>query len=153
MLQLINYCLQVIHDLMDHPVERFVEKLTYWGSDSHDDAVSGVLDEVDDVAVVKRVDIHVVDGEDAVADVEAAAALGRRARDDPSDGGAGARHGGYYHKAEALVLAPRHSHVVGVRLGTAAVPICGKEYRVNIARRCLNFICLFFLHGGPSVCK
>ena len=126
MLQLINYCQQVIHDLMDHPVEGFVEKLTYWGSDSHDDAVSGVLDEVDDVAVVKRVDIHVVDGEDAVADVEAAAALGRRAWDDPADCGAGARHGGYYHKAEALVLAPRHSHVVGVRLGAATVPICRK---------------------------
>ena len=106
--------------------DRFVNTLTYWGSDSHDDAVSGVLDEVDDVAVVKRVDIHVVDGEDAVADVEAAAALGRRARDDPADGRAGARHRGNYHKAEALVLAPRHRHVVGVRLGATAEAICRK---------------------------
>ena len=103
---------------------RIGDKLTYWGSDSHHDAVSRVLDEVDDVAVVKRVDVDVVDGEDAVADVEAAAALGRRARDDPADGRAGARHRGNYHKAEALVLAPRHRHVVGVRLGATTVPIC-----------------------------
>ena len=103
--------------------DRFVNTLTYWGSDSHDDAVSRVLDEVDNVPVVKRVDVDVIDGEDAVADVESAAALGRRARDDPADGGAGARHGGYYHKAEALVLAPRHRHVVRVRLGAATVTI------------------------------
>ena len=103
---------------------RFGEKLTYWGSDSHHDAVSRVLDEVDDVSVVKRVDVDVVDGEDAVADVEASAALGRRARDDPTDSRAGARHRGNYHKAEALVLAPRHRHVVGVRLGATTIPIC-----------------------------
>ena len=103
---------------------RFGCKLTYWGSDSHHDAVSRVLDEVDDVSVVKRVDVDVVDGEDAVADMEAAAALGRRARDDPADGRAGARHRGNYHKAEALVLAPRHRHVVRVRLGATTVPIC-----------------------------
>ena len=47
--------------------EKSVEKLTYWGSDSHDDAVSRVLDEVDDVAVVEGVDVHVVHRQDSVS--------------------------------------------------------------------------------------
>ena len=63
--------------------------LTYWGSDSQRHAVAALLDQVDDVAVVQGVDVHVVDGEDPVADLQAAASLRRRAwgaGDEPGQG-------------------------------------------------------------------
>ena len=53
--------------------------LTYWGSDSQRHAVPALLDQVDDVAVVQGVDVHVVDGEDAVTHLQPAAPLRRRA--------------------------------------------------------------------------
>jgi len=36
--------------------------LTDGRSDGHDDAVAGILDEVDDVAMVQGIDVHAVDG-------------------------------------------------------------------------------------------
>ena len=57
---------------------RIGDKLTYWGSDSHDDAVSRVLDEVDDVAVVEGVDVHVVHRQDPVTHLQPPAPLGGR---------------------------------------------------------------------------
>ena len=49
--------------------------LTYGRSDSQGDAVPALLDEVDDVSVVEGVDLHVVDGQDSVSDLQSAAAL------------------------------------------------------------------------------
>ena len=40
---------------------------TYRGPDSQRDAVAALLDEVDDVAVVEGVDVHVVHRQDAVS--------------------------------------------------------------------------------------
>ena len=45
--------------------------LTYGRSDSQGDAVPALLDEVDDVAVVEGVDVHVVHRQDAVSHLEA----------------------------------------------------------------------------------
>ena len=59
--------------------------LTYWVSDCHDDRVPGVLDEVDDVAVVHAGNVDVVDGQDPVTHVETTATLGRRSGDYPTD--------------------------------------------------------------------
>lgn len=73
--------------------------------------------------MVKGVDVHVVDGQDAVSNVESPAALGGRTGDDPPDGGAGARDGRDYHKAKALVLAAGHGDVVGIGLWSAAIAI------------------------------
>ena len=47
--------------------------LTYGRSDSQGDAVPALLDEVDDVAVVEGVDVHVVHRQDAVSHLEASA--------------------------------------------------------------------------------
>ena len=52
--------------------------LTYWVSDCHDDRVPGVLDEVDDVAVVEGVDVHVVHRQDPVTHLQPPAPLGGR---------------------------------------------------------------------------
>ena len=41
--------------------------LTYGRSDSQGDAVPALLDEVDDVAVVEGVDVHVVHRQDSVS--------------------------------------------------------------------------------------
>ena len=54
-------------------------------SDCHDDRVPGVLDEVDDVAVVHTGDVDVVDRQDPVTHVEPTAPLGRRPGDYPTD--------------------------------------------------------------------
>ena len=59
--------------------------LTYWVSDRHDDRVAGVLDEVNDVAVVHAGDVDVVDGQDPVSDVEPAATLRWGACNDSTD--------------------------------------------------------------------
>ena len=66
--------------------------------------------------MVQVVDVHVVDGQDPVSHVQLAAPLGRGALDDAADGRARSRHGRDDDKAEALVLSPRHRHVVRVRL-------------------------------------
>ena len=66
--------------------------LTDWCSHSHDDAVARILDEVHNLPVMEAVDIDVVDGEDAIADVEAPTTLSRRALDDATDGGASPTH-------------------------------------------------------------
>ena len=47
--------------------------LTYGRSDSQGDAVPALLDEVDDVAMVEGVDVHVVHRQDAVSHLEASA--------------------------------------------------------------------------------
>ena len=60
-------------------------RLTYWVSDCHDDRVPGVLDEVDDVAVVHAGNVDVVDRQDPVTHVEPTAPLGRRPGDYPTD--------------------------------------------------------------------
>ena len=54
-------------------------------SDCHDDRVPGVLDEVDDVAVVHAGDVDVVDGQDPVSDVEPAATFRRGASNDSTN--------------------------------------------------------------------
>ena len=59
--------------------------VTYWVSDRHDDRVAGVLDEVDDVAVVHAGNVDVVDRQDPVTHVETTATLGRRSGDYPTD--------------------------------------------------------------------
>ena len=59
--------------------------VTYWVSDRHDDRVAGVLDEVDDVAVVHAGDVDVVDGQDPVSDVEPAATFRRGASNDSTN--------------------------------------------------------------------
>ena len=52
--------------------------LTYGRSDSQGDAVPALLDEVDDVAVVEGVDVHVVHCEDPVPHLQTAATFRRR---------------------------------------------------------------------------
>ena len=42
-------------------------ELTYGGADSQCDAVPALLDQVDDVAVVEGVDVHVVNCKDSVS--------------------------------------------------------------------------------------
>ena len=54
------------------------QQLTYWRSDRKGDTVAAVLDQVDNVAVVEAVDVHVVDCQDPVSNLQSAAALGRR---------------------------------------------------------------------------
>ena len=44
-----------------------MDQLTYGGPDSQCDAVPAFLDQVDDVAVVEGVDVHVVHRQDAVS--------------------------------------------------------------------------------------
>ena len=66
------------------------------------------------------IDVHVVDGKDAVADVQPAAAFGRRPCDDPADGGPGPGDWRDDDEPEALVLAASHRHVVRVALGVGA---------------------------------
>ena len=44
--------------------------LTNWRSDSQRDAVPTFLDEVHDVAMVERVDIHMVHRQDAITNLE-----------------------------------------------------------------------------------
>ena len=57
-----------------HSLDDFREH-TYRGPDSQRHAVAALLDEVDDVPVVEGVDLHMVDGEDPVPDLEPAAPL------------------------------------------------------------------------------
>ena len=52
---------------------------TYRGPDSQRHAVAALLDEVDDVAVVEGVDLHVVHGKDSVSHLEATATFSWRA--------------------------------------------------------------------------
>ena len=44
-------------------------ELTYGGADSQCDAVSALLDQVDDVPVVEGVDVHVVHCQDSVSNL------------------------------------------------------------------------------------
>ena len=52
--------------------------LTYGRSDSQGDAVPALLDEVDDVAMVEGVDVHVVHRKDPVPHLQTAATFRRR---------------------------------------------------------------------------
>ena len=52
--------------------------LTYGRAHGEGDAVAAVLDEVDDVAVVEGVDVHVVHCEDPVPHLQTAATFRRR---------------------------------------------------------------------------
>ena len=52
---------------------------TNWRSDGQGDAVAALLDQVDDVAVVEGVDLHVVHGQNSVSNLEATASLCWRA--------------------------------------------------------------------------
>ena len=66
-------------------MKTYSEPANVWGqltdrrSYGESDAVAALLDEVDDVPVVEGVDLHMVDGEDPVADLEPAAPLCRGA--------------------------------------------------------------------------
>ena len=52
---------------------------TNWRSDGQGDAVAALLDQVDDVAVVEGVDLHVVHGQNSVSNLEATTSLCWRA--------------------------------------------------------------------------
>lgn len=62
-------------------------QLTPRRPDGEGDRVAGLLDEVDNVAVVESFDVYPVDGKDAVANVESPAPLGWTAFNDAACGG------------------------------------------------------------------
>ena len=105
---------------MGEKLETCDKTLTDGRSNSQDNAVAGVFDEIDDFSVVHLVDVHVIDGQDPVADVQPPATFGRRPGDDPADGGPGPGDRRDDDEPEALVLASGHRHVVRVALGVRA---------------------------------
>lgn len=65
-------------------VERW-QRLTFLRDDPKGDTKAGVLDQLDDVGMRHADDRLTVDGQDAVAHLQAAAAVGRAALDDAAD--------------------------------------------------------------------
>ena len=52
--------------------------LTSWRTDRESDAVAGVFDQVDDVSVMKRVDVNMIHRQDSVSNLETSASFRRR---------------------------------------------------------------------------
>ena len=67
--------------------------------------------------MVHVVDVHVVDGQDPIPDVQTSAPFGRRSGDDPANGGSCSGHGRNDDESETFVLVASHGHVI--RIGFA----------------------------------
>lgn len=88
-------------------------------SDGERHGVAGIFDEVDNIAVVKPRYVVVIDGQNAVANVQLRAALGRAVGDDLADERDALRHRRDDDEAETFILATHHRHVVRVNQAAA----------------------------------
>ncbi len=78
------------------------------------DSVAGILDKIDNVAMVQSRYVVVIDGQNAVADVQLRATLRRAVWDDLSDERDTFSHRGDDNEAESFVFATNDRHVVRV---------------------------------------
>ena len=112
---LIRFCLACGFSKVRRAINsrKFVN-LTYRRSHGQDNTVAGVFYEVDYIAVVEVRNVHAVDGQNAVANVETAASFGRTTGNDPADGGTGPWGRRDDDEPEALVFSSVHSHVIRI---------------------------------------
>ena len=88
-------------------------------ADSQRDRVAGIFDQIDDIAVVQPRYVVMVDGQDAVADVQLEAPLGRTVRNDLADERDSFRHRRDDDEAETFVFPPNDRHIVRVNHSTS----------------------------------